>query len=79
MHVPTTGYEVAHQEAALGMLVEARDMALRVTRLPAEAHEPAPFDAKMLLGNGERIGATHLRHLYTFDRLPISNDKMRIR
>jgi hypothetical protein len=43
MHVPTTGYEVAHQQAALGMLVEARDTALRVIHFPAEEREPAPF------------------------------------
>ncbi len=43
MHVPTTGLEVAKAQAALGLLVEARDTALRVTRFPQAANEPAPF------------------------------------
>jgi hypothetical protein len=43
MHVPTTGFAVARQQAALGMLVEARDTALRVIRLPSAPNEPAPF------------------------------------
>jgi len=41
--VPTTGVEVAKAQAALGQLVEARDTALAVTRLPRTAQEPAPF------------------------------------
>ena len=43
MRVPTTGLEVARSQVALGLLVEARDTALQVTRLPVAAHEPAPF------------------------------------
>jgi hypothetical protein len=43
MNVPSTGIEVARTEVALGQLVEARDKALAVTRLPAVKHEPAPF------------------------------------
>jgi len=43
VHVPTTGFEVAGQQAALHMLVEARDTALRVVRLPAAPSEPLPF------------------------------------
>ena len=43
MHVPTTGLEVAKAQAALGLLVEARDTALRVTRFPQAPNEPAPF------------------------------------
>jgi hypothetical protein len=43
MHVPTTGLEVARAQVALGQLVEARDTALRVTRIPERAGEPAPF------------------------------------
>jgi hypothetical protein len=43
MHVPTTGFAVARQQVALGMLVEARDTALRVVRLPSAPGEPAPF------------------------------------
>jgi hypothetical protein len=43
MHVPTTGLELAKAQAEAGMLVEARDTALRVTRMPEETGEPAPF------------------------------------
>lgn len=45
MGVPTTGLEVARSQVALGLLVEARDTALQVTRLPVLAREPAPFKA----------------------------------
>ncbi len=40
MHVPTTGLAVARTQAALGQLVEARDTALGVTRIPVVAGEP---------------------------------------
>jgi hypothetical protein len=43
MHVPTTGLEVARTEAALGLLVEAWDTALRVSRMAETLGEPAPF------------------------------------
>lgn len=43
MGAPTTGLEVARTQAALGRLVEARDTALQVTRMPASPGEPAPF------------------------------------
>src|SRR5690242_13508597 len=43
MGVPTTGYEVASTQVALGLLVEARETLNRVSRLPAQAKEPAPF------------------------------------
>lgn len=43
MHVPTTGLELARAQAAVGQLVEARDTALRVTRIPEKTGEPAPF------------------------------------
>lgn len=43
MHVPTTGLEVARTQAMLGLLVEARDGALRVVRSPQASNEPAPF------------------------------------
>jgi hypothetical protein len=43
MHVPTTGLEVAKAQAALGLLVEARDTALRVTRTPETPNEPPPY------------------------------------
>jgi hypothetical protein len=45
MHVPTTALEVARSQAALGLLVEARDTALQVARSPAAPGEPAPFKA----------------------------------
>jgi hypothetical protein len=45
MHVPTTGLELAKAQVAVGQLVEARDTALRVTRIPAKDGEPAPFKA----------------------------------
>ena len=45
MRVPTTGLEVARSQVALGLLVEARDTALQVTRLPVLPREPAPFKA----------------------------------
>ena len=43
MGVPTTGIEVAKTEERLGMLVEARDIALRVARTPPSDREPRPF------------------------------------
>ncbi len=43
MHVPTTGIELAKTQAAAGLLVEARDTALRVTRFAEDPGEPAPF------------------------------------
>jgi hypothetical protein len=45
MHVPTTAMEVARQQIALGLLVDARDTILRVRRLPASAGEPRAFTA----------------------------------
>lgn len=43
MHVPTTGLELARSQEAAGLLVEARDTALRVMRSPEQPGEPAPF------------------------------------
>lgn len=43
MGVPTTGIEVAKAQEALGLLVEARDTLLAITRLPAQPHESAAF------------------------------------
>src|SRR2546425_4050542 len=43
MHVPSTGFEVAKTRAALGMLIEARDVALSIARAPAQPGEPSPF------------------------------------
>lgn len=44
MHVPTTGLALARAHLAAGHLVEARDAALEVLRLPREAGEPAVFE-----------------------------------
>ena len=44
MNVPTTGIEVAKAQAALGQLVEARNTALAVVRMPREAGEHAVFE-----------------------------------
>src|SRR5438445_7341158 len=44
MNVPTTKLEVGHEYEALGLLVEARDAYLAVTRLPvAPKGDPKPF------------------------------------
>jgi hypothetical protein len=43
MKVPTTGLDVGKTQAELGLLVEAADTLLRVTRYPRRADEPAPF------------------------------------
>jgi len=43
MHVPSTGIEVAKTLAALGQLIEARDAAQGVVRLPSSGGEPQPF------------------------------------
>lgn len=43
MGVPTTSVEVAKVEAVLGLLVEARDSALKVSRFPSAANEPGAF------------------------------------
>jgi hypothetical protein len=43
MHVPTTGVELAKTQAALGLLVEARDTLRRVLRIPARPDDGAAF------------------------------------
>lgn len=43
MRVPTTGIEVARTYARTGKLVEARDTALEVLRIPVAPDEPQPF------------------------------------
>jgi hypothetical protein len=43
MAVPTTGLEVGKTQARLGMLLEARDTLLRVTRYPQDPNEPAAY------------------------------------
>jgi hypothetical protein len=48
MRVPTTAYEVAKTRATLGMLIEARDVALSIARSQAQPGEPPPFaDARV--------------------------------
>lgn len=44
MHVPTTGIALARAHLAAGHLVEARDAALEVGRIPHEPGDPAVFD-----------------------------------
>jgi len=43
MAVPTTGWEVGRTQERLGLLVEARDTLLRVSRFPQKPGEPPPF------------------------------------
>ena len=43
MHVPTTGLEVARSLADVGRLTDARETALRVSKLPTQPKEPPPF------------------------------------
>ncbi len=43
MRVATTGYEVAKARAAIGLLIEARDIALSVARSAPQPGEPPPF------------------------------------
>jgi hypothetical protein len=43
MHVPTTGLFLARAQAALGLLVEARDTIQSIRRTPAQPKEPAAF------------------------------------
>jgi hypothetical protein len=43
MHVPTTGIEVAEALVDLGLLVEARDALIEVSRQPPTPGEPTPF------------------------------------
>ena len=44
MHVPTTGIALARAHLAAGHLVEARDAALEVGRIPHDPGDPAVFD-----------------------------------
>jgi hypothetical protein len=57
MHVPTTAVPVAKLQAALGLLVEARDtLASSMRRTPEKAADPQPFkDAR---SEGERLDAS---------------------
>ena len=56
MHVPSTAIEVAKTLARLGQLVEARDQALALLRLPKADPEPAPFLAAR--AEAERLAAS---------------------
>jgi hypothetical protein len=48
MHVPTTSFEVARTQVALGMLVEALDTIAAIRKTPALADDPTPFkDARV--------------------------------
>ncbi len=44
MHVPSTGMALANAQLAAGHLVEARDVALEVVRMPRETNEPKVFE-----------------------------------
>lgn len=44
MRVPSTGIALAKAHAALGHLIEARDVALEVVRMPHDSGEPAVFE-----------------------------------
>lgn len=43
MNLPTTGLEVGRSQADVGLLVEARDTLLAVSRMPVTSGEPAAF------------------------------------
>jgi hypothetical protein len=43
MHVPTTGFEVARTQAALGLLIEARETIVTIRKTPARPTDPQPF------------------------------------
>ncbi|HEX3344304.1 MAG TPA: hypothetical protein VHS09_07010 [Polyangiaceae bacterium] len=57
MHVPTTALPLAKAQAALGLLVEARDtLAVSMRRTPEKPGDPQPFkDARV---EGERLDAS---------------------
>jgi hypothetical protein len=63
MGLPSTGFAVARTQAALGLLVEARDSALLVTHIPARSGESGPIvkaraDARKLADDlANRIGS----------------------
>jgi hypothetical protein len=43
MHVPTTGLELARTQAAMGLLLEARDAIANIRKVPASPSDPEPF------------------------------------
>ncbi|HEY3820838.1 MAG TPA: hypothetical protein VGL81_26925 [Polyangiaceae bacterium] len=56
MHVPSTAIEVVKTLARMGQLVEARDQALALLRLPRTEPEPTPFVAAR--AEAERLAAS---------------------
>ncbi|HLK36921.1 MAG TPA: hypothetical protein VKU41_09250 [Polyangiaceae bacterium] len=44
MHVPTTAFEVAKTQAAVGLLVEARDTIALIRKSPQKPTDPEPFN-----------------------------------
>jgi hypothetical protein len=44
MHVPTTGFELARAQIAVGQLVEGRETLARVLRIPKAPSDPPPFE-----------------------------------
>lgn len=63
MGLPVTGIDVAREREALGLLIEARDMALSVTRMDATtpANKQAQTEALALYGRvGPKIGAIEI-------------------
>lgn len=72
MRVPSTGIALGRVQLQLGMLVEAQDVLLRVTRYPEKPDEPDVFSsarpeaAKLLEGLSERIPEV----AFTFAGLP---------
>ncbi len=78
MGVPTTGIDLGRAQAKLGMLLEARDTWLRVTRYPARSDEPDVFTraredaralAKLIAG---RIPSLQIEVAGVADDVPIT-------
>lgn len=67
MGVPTTGIEVGRAQRKLGLLLEARDSWIQVTRIPKEPSESLPFikareeAARLAIEVGERIPTISVR------------------
>jgi hypothetical protein len=72
MHVPTTGLDYANGLAAKGRLVEARVLAIEVSRMPPQPGEPEAFaDARMnAAGLAERLAARIPAVVVTVKGLP---------
>jgi hypothetical protein len=84
MGVPTTGYEVAATQAALGQLVEARATLRKLLSAPASPDDPEPFKtarvkAKTLDAElAERVGSLRLQVKGADDSLRISVDGLEL-